>query len=134
MTWTTPRALDGNPLGVGDRAVCCSCRWHNIKSPLASASDPRDACLIPGLGRYPGAGNGNPLQYSCLEHFRGQRSLANYSPWGHKESDTTERWEELGAERVSCWNFAADNLCSFWCLFFTLLLPHPPPPPPGTVF
>ena len=31
-----------------------------------------------------------PLQYSCLENPRGQRSLAGYSPWGHRESDTTE--------------------------------------------
>ena len=37
-----------------------------------------------------GEGNGNPLQYSCLENPHGQRSLAGYSPWGHKESDTTE--------------------------------------------
>ena len=34
---------------------------------------------------------GNPLQYSCLKNPRGQRSLAGYSPWGCKESDTTER-------------------------------------------
>ena len=32
-------------------------------------------------------GNGNPLQYSCLETSQGQRSLEGYSPWGHKESD-----------------------------------------------
>ena len=47
----------------------------------------RDAGSIPGLGRSPGEGNGDPLQHSC----RGQRSLAGYIPWGHKESDTTER-------------------------------------------
>ena len=34
--------------------------------------------------------NGNTLQYSCLENPRGQRSLAGYSPRGHKESDTPE--------------------------------------------
>ena len=34
----------------------------------ASASDARDRGLIPGLGRSPGEGNGNPLQYSCLEN------------------------------------------------------------------
>ena len=40
----------------------------------------------------PGEGNGKSLQYSCLENsMHGQRSLAGYSPWGHKESDTTER-------------------------------------------
>ena len=37
-----------------------------------------------------GEGHGNPLQYSCLENPHGQRSLAGYSPWGCKESDTTE--------------------------------------------
>ena len=34
---------------------------------------------------------GNPLQYSCLENPRGQRSLVGCSPWGRRESDTTER-------------------------------------------
>ena len=45
----------------------------------------------PGLGRFPGGGRGNPLQYSCLENPHGQRSLAGYSPCGRKESDMTER-------------------------------------------
>ena len=45
---------------------------------------------IPGLGRSPGGGNGNPLQYSCLENPHGERSLADYSSWGCKELDTTE--------------------------------------------
>ena len=44
-----------------------------------------------GLGRSPGGGHGNPLQYSCLGNAHRQRSLAVYSPWGHKESDVTER-------------------------------------------
>ena len=48
-----------------------------------------DLGLITGLGRYPGGGHGNLLQYSCLENPHGQRSLADYSPWSHKESDTT---------------------------------------------
>ena len=52
--------------------------------------DVRDAGLIPGWGKSPGGGHGNPLQYSCLENPGGQRSLAGYSPWGHKESDMTE--------------------------------------------
>ena len=46
---------------------------------------------IPELGRSPGGGHGNPLQYSCLASPPGQRSLVGYSPWGRKESDTTER-------------------------------------------
>ena len=36
-------------------------------------------------------GHGNPLQYSCLENPHGQRSLVGYTPWGHKELDTSER-------------------------------------------
>ena len=39
-----------------------------VKNPLASAGDIRDMGSIPGLGRSPGEGNGNPLQYSCLEN------------------------------------------------------------------
>ena len=37
-----------------------------VKNPPANAGDPD---LIPGLGRSPGGGNGNPLQYSCLENL-----------------------------------------------------------------
>ena len=47
--------------------------------------------LIPGVGRSPGGGHGNPLQYSCLENPHGQRSLEGYNPWGYRESDTTEQ-------------------------------------------
>ena len=39
-----------------------------VKNPPASAGDVRDMGSIPGLGRSPGEGNGNPLQYSCLEN------------------------------------------------------------------
>ena len=45
---------------------------------------------IPGLGQFPREEHGNPLQYFCLETPHGQRSLAGYSPWGHKELDRTE--------------------------------------------
>ena len=39
-----------------------------IKNPPANAGDTRDAVLIPGWRRSPGGGNGNLLQYSCLEN------------------------------------------------------------------
>ena len=55
-----------------------------------SACNMGDLGLIPGLGRSPGGGDGNPLQYSCLGNPHGQMSLAGYSPWGCKQSDTTE--------------------------------------------
>ena len=57
----------------------------------ASAYNAGNVGSIPGSGRSPGEGNSNPLQYSCLENPTGRRSLVGYSPWGHKESDTTER-------------------------------------------
>ena len=37
-----------------------------VKSPLVNTGNAGDMGLIPGSGRFPGAGNGNPLQYSCL--------------------------------------------------------------------
>ena len=61
-------------------------RWP----PPTNAGDIRDTGSIPGLGRSPRGGHGNPLQYSCLENPHGLRSLGGYSPWGRKESDTTE--------------------------------------------
>ena len=39
-----------------------------VKNPPANAGDTGDASSIPWSGRYPGVGNGNPLQYSCLEN------------------------------------------------------------------
>ena len=51
----------------------------------ASACSAGDLGFIPGSGRSPGEGNGNPLQHSCLENSMG------YNLWGCKESDTTKR-------------------------------------------
>ena len=62
-----------------------------IKNLPANVEDTRDAGLIPGHRRSPGEGNGNPLQYSCLANSMDKRSLAGYSPGGHKESDMTMR-------------------------------------------
>ena len=47
-----------------------------------SSCNSGDLAAILGLGRYPGEGHGNPLQYSCLENPHGERSLAGYSLWG----------------------------------------------------
>ena len=55
-----------------------------------SASNAGDLGSIPGLGRSPGGGHGNSLQYSCLENPHGHRSLVGYSPLGCTELDTTE--------------------------------------------
>ena len=48
-----------------------------------------DLDSIPRSGRFPGEGNGDPLQYSCLENPHGQRSPVGYSPWARKELDMT---------------------------------------------
>ena len=41
---------------------------YMVKNSPANAGELRDAGLIPGSGRYPGGGNDNPLQYTCLEN------------------------------------------------------------------
>ena len=56
----------------------------------ASAWNVGDLGLIPGSERSPGEGNGNPLQYSCLENCM-ERRLVGYSSWGCKESDMTKQ-------------------------------------------
>ena len=53
----------------------------------ASASNEGDPGSIPGSGRFPGEGNGIPLQYSCLENFMEEHGGCT---WGRKESDMTE--------------------------------------------
>ena len=65
-------------------------RWLSGKESACHTGDAGDGGLIPGLGRSPGGGHGNPLQYSCLENPHGQRSLEGCSPWGCTESDMTE--------------------------------------------
>ena len=82
--------------------------WLSGEEP---ASNMRDLGLIPRSGRSPGGGHGNPLQYSCLENPHGQRSLAGYSPWGHKESDTAE-W--LSEAHGTVANFQGEPLNSFY--------------------
>jgi len=61
-----------------------------IKNLPASAGDIRDVGLIPGSGRCPGGGHGNPLQYSCLENpvdrGAGQTTVRRVT----KSWDTTE--------------------------------------------
>ena len=55
---------------------------------LQQCKRPRRCGSIPGLGRSPGEGHGNPLQHSCLENAQGQRSLAGYRPWGRRVANT----------------------------------------------
>ena len=69
-----------------------------VKNPPANSGDTGDEGPIPGLGKSPGGGYGNPLQYSCLKNPMNMGAWratvhggpAGYSPWGGKESDATE--------------------------------------------
>ena len=56
------------------------------KNPPANAGDVRDAFLIPGLGRFPGGGHGDPLQYSSLEN------LMDRGAWQAKVHRVTKSW------------------------------------------
>ena len=65
-------------------------QWLIGKESTCDAEDTGAMGSVPGLGRSPGGGHGNPLQYSGLENPHGQRSLVGYSPWGRTELDTTD--------------------------------------------
>ena len=56
-----------------------------------STCNARGLGFIPGLGRYPEGGHGNPFEYSCLENHHGQQSRTGCSPWSCKELDMTDQ-------------------------------------------
>ena len=60
-------------------------RWQRIRLQCGRPK------FDPWVGKIPWRGRGNPFQYSCLENPQGQCNLADYSPWGSKESDMTEQ-------------------------------------------
>ena len=85
--WAELPVLHVPPLSyatLNSRAQVCTVDFPGSLVGKESACNTGDWGSIPGSGRSPGEGNGNPLQYSCLEKSRGQRSLAGYSPWGCK--------------------------------------------------
>ena len=62
-----------------------------VKNPPANAGDVRNVGSIPGLGRSPEGGHGNPLQYSCLENPTDREAWQDTkSRTCHKKSDMTE--------------------------------------------
>ena len=65
-----------------------------VKNPPARAGDVRDRGLIPGPGRSPGEGNGNPLQYSCLEN-----PMSRVTRWAiiHRVARSRTRLMQLSA-------------------------------------
>ena len=67
-----------------------------VKNLLANAREVRDTGSIPGLGRSPGEGNSNPLQYSCLENPR-DRGAWRATVHGVAELDTNEATQHTQA-------------------------------------
>ena len=62
-----------------------------VKIRSANAEDVRDVDSIPGLGRSPGGGHGNPLHYSCLDNPMDIGDWWALVHGGHKELDMAER-------------------------------------------
>ena len=116
-------------------------RRSGLHSGLPCGSDGKEsACKagdqgsIPGLGRSPGEGNGNPLRYSCLESPHGQRSLESYSPWGGKEWDMTDRLHthtHTHTHSTSGWKEIIHVGKLPVASVVVLTLQHPPPPVPA---
>ena len=75
---------------LNNRNLMCLLGFPGGSDSKESTCNAGDLDLVPGPGRSPGEGNGNPLQYSYLGNPMARGSLAGYGPWGHKESDTTE--------------------------------------------
>ena len=61
-----------------------------VKNLPANAGDVRDLGSISGLGRSPGGGHGNPLQYSCLENPIDRGAWWATVHGDHKKSNTTQ--------------------------------------------
>ena len=70
--------------------------------------------VIPGLGRSPGEGHGNPFQVAWRIH--GQKSLAIYSPWGHRvgrDFTTKHSTRRLSSRLVYEITFAGSDYCNY---------------------
>ena len=96
---------------IYEHGSCCeriiiSCnKWKKWGFPggsrsKESACNVGDLSSIPGSVRFPGEGNGNLFQYTCLENPHGQRSLVGSRPWGCKELDMSMRLTLSQVEKV----------------------------------
>ena len=80
-----------------------------VKNQPANAGDERDSGLILGSGRFPGVGNGNTLQYSCLENSMDRGA------WQAKVHGVTKSWTQLSNWAHNCyWTVLSD--INFWTL------------------
>ena len=82
--------------------------WLMVKNSPANARDTRDIGLIPGLGRSPGVGNDNPLQYSCLENSMDRGAWWATIHGMAKELDMTGHTQDISSvQSLSCVLFFA---------------------------
>ena len=81
----------------------------------ALTTNARNVGYIPGLGRAPGEGNGNPLQYSLPRNSHGQRTLAGCSPWGRKEWDKNEHTRKKKWHNLQKWLKKRINILTLQC-------------------
>ena len=103
-------------------------RWLSDKESACQSRRLKNSGSIPGLGRYPGKGNGNPLQHSCLGNSMDWRSLMGYSPWGCKRlrHDLVTKQQQMSFHvLVTQITLALSNILLFGCttenLFIHLL-------------
>ena len=101
--------------GHHSKPLCRNMGFPDGSDGKGSTCNVGDLDSFPGLGRFPGEGHGNPLQYSCLENPHRQRSLADYSLCGLKELDTTE-WVSTAQHM---WNI---KMCPAWVVRNTLAI------------
>ena len=90
-------------------------RWLSGKESACQAGN---MGLIPEPRRFPGEGNGNPLQYSCPGKSRGQRSLKGYSPWCHNELGMTY-WLSSSSSLYSKQNYIKSSFIHEWIIYET---------------
>ena len=65
--------------------------WLSLVAQIVkNACNAGDLTSLPGLVRFPGERNGNPLQYLCLENSKDRGAWFGYCPWVCKEADMTE--------------------------------------------
>ena len=67
-----------------------------VRNPSAKARDTEDVGSIPGSGRFPGGGNGNTLQYSCLENPMGRGA------WWATVQGVAKSWKRLSTPKSHC--------------------------------
>ena len=114
-------------LKICDTPIKCGGRWilrkgtspvaQRVEESTCNDGDTGDVGSIPGLGRSPGEGNGNSLQYSCLENSM-DRAAWCCCPWGHKE--------------LNMYGSATEH--KHWFLFWQHYLPLASLPPPMALF